>query len=674
MRMHMLKNNLLARKYGWLRLKLDRWGARFSEEQLIRFDHRSLLFIMALAAVFVLLTATGIHRSSVGVWNSVVAQRGMDKTGLLMGEPRGVRSDEWLGYVPWLLSQSHMDFPESNPDVGAHNDPLMLSMPVKDFFAFFRPQNWGYFIFDLAHGFSFYWSFKVIGLTFSFFMLLMLLTCSDFWLSAIGSGWIYLTGFVQWWLSTTLPEMLTAFCLAFIALAYLLLTRRQWLAAVSAAALMLFAVDFVLFFYPPFQIPLVFLFIFMLAGFVLRRGKIDALRHRLWRRLALLGAAVAAGAGILGAFYLDTRTTIAAIAATAYPGNRLSNGGEIGLLRTMDGFFAPLLGATRYPVSWANICEASNFMLFFPAVVIVSVRDRIRRLKLDPLVTSLCIFLLGMFVWTAVGLPAWLARLTLLSYVPSSRSLLALGTGSIIAVMVFLSGRRQGPRSGRRMTWAAGTLILAALIVYSLELRASTDDYFSLPEVVLIAAVFAGLFLLLMKRRWLLFSLLLLPVLASSSLTANPVAFGLGPITGKQAYQAAEQINAANPGLKWAVYGNGALPAFLEAAGMHVIDGIRYTPDMTLMRTLDPDGRYSVIYNRYANIELLPTDPEQRRERFTLIQPDAYILTIDPCAPELAAAGVDGFVFTYKPNDSQASCLRPVAAVPASHVWFYLRR
>ena len=157
-----------------------------------------------LAICFILLISASILKingSSVDNWNTLLGKA--KSTNVILGQARPVRSDEWMVATPLMLSQAKQvpRFPLHNESVGAANTPLLFNLPVSSLAAFFRPQYWGFFIFDFETAFSLYWNLKTIGLFLSFFLLLLLLTANNFWLSIFGSLWLLYSAFMQWWLS-----------------------------------------------------------------------------------------------------------------------------------------------------------------------------------------------------------------------------------------------------------------------------------------------------------------------------------------------------------------------------------------------------------------------------------------------------------------------------------------
>jgi hypothetical protein len=168
-------------------------------------------------------------------------------------------------WTPAMLSQSRQTppFPIENPDLGAGRAPLLMSVPVAYYTTLFRPQLWGFFVLDFERGFSFYWCCKVFDLLLAAGWFLWQLGLRHRGLVLFGTVWIFFSSYVQWWFSTPamLPEMVTTWAICTgCAIQFFKHGNALRLLAVLAVFLF-FGVNFVLCLYPPFQIPLLYLFV-----------------------------------------------------------------------------------------------------------------------------------------------------------------------------------------------------------------------------------------------------------------------------------------------------------------------------------------------------------------------------------------------------------------------------
>ncbi|MHB8160426.1 MAG: DUF7657 domain-containing protein [Thermoleophilia bacterium] len=656
-----------------LRKSLDGAGEKISEKQLIRFDYRVFLLIFILALMFVLAVAFRIHGSSMGAWDTFQPGGREEKTGIILGSAKAIRSDEWMVSTPWTLSQSRLGYPLKNENVGANNDPLFTNIPVRHFTTIFRPQNWGYFGLGVERGFAFMWNFKIFGVLISFFFLLMLLTRNHFWLSLVGSIWVLFSGFTQWWFSTPLPETIISFALAFIGFTYLFLALKKPLVAAGAALLVIFSLNFVLFFYPPFQVLIAWLAVFLAAGFLVTGGRWQIFRSRVRTRLPIAAGGVFFITVVLYFFYQDAKGTIAAVSNTDYPGIRVVEGGDTGLVKMFSGFTGDPFSTKRPPLVLGNASEASNYIFLFPVVMIAWARNYLHNIKNDRKVSALLLFLLFISSWLLVRFPPRLAKISLLSFVPSSRALLGLGLASILVTIIYLAGKEREPMDASFARGAALS-VFVLMIFYGFLFDQATDDWLRYRYVLLMALFYTAIsYLLLMKKRT-AFSLLILLVLAPYYLV-NPIAYGLDPVYGNKIVIAASEIQKKEPDSKWIEYGGNTLANLLKTSGMNVVNGNKYTPDLEFYRTLDPGRENQFVYNRYSDVVFSEPKKDSGKEvEFVLIQGDSFAVLIDPCSEKLAELGVTNFAFAYKPAAEKVSCLELITGLEESNVWFFRRK
>ena len=221
----------------------------------------------------------------------------------------------------------------------------------------------------------------------------MLLTRNHFWLSLSGSLWVFFFGFTQWWFSTPLPETITSLALAFIGFAYLFVALKKPLVVAGAALLVVFSLNFVLFFYPPYQVPLAWLAVFLAAGFLLTGGRWQLFQSRLRIRLPITAGSALLVLIVLYFFYQDAKGKLppSPIPITRDSGTR---GQRNGFGENVLGIHGGPYSTKRYPLVLGNACEASNYILMFPVVLIAWARNYILKIKNSRLISALLIYLL----------------------------------------------------------------------------------------------------------------------------------------------------------------------------------------------------------------------------------------------------------------------------------------
>ncbi|RJO62237.1 hypothetical protein C4544_00065 [candidate division WS5 bacterium] len=665
--------------------KLNKLGQKISEEKLIKFDYKVILLILFLISSFFVMTLFKIHTSSIAYWNKIITD-GNEKEGVLLGSPKSIRSDEWLIQTPFILSQLNQEnkYSIKNKGLGEGHVPLLMNLPTKHVSSLFRPQNWGFFVFEAERGFAFYWNFKIFGLFLTCFLLLMLVTKNNFWISFLGSIWLFFSSFIQWWFSAvSLPEMITAFCAIFIALSYIFLSKKKKSIILGSLILTIFSVNFTLIFYPPFQIPLAYLLIFLFGGFMIKNLLYRDFKKNLWLRLVGLLFSFIIFIVIISKFFLDAKETILMVMNTAYPGKRISMGGDIPLVRFFSGFYNVYLNQNHFPKisGIGNVCEASGFILLFPLVFIIFVHKKLKRKKVDPLLVMVLLYLLVMFIWSTIGFPSLISKATLMSYVPASRALVGIGLASIIitAVAVTEIGKK-------RLIEEKVNLIIILICIFffvmlhGLLLRNIAPEFVGYRHILSLSILITILSHLFFTGKKIIFFFSITFIALLSTFWVNPLSVGLGPIYNKQIFKFINKENFKENGQYWIVYGDSksgkhTLANFLKAAGLNVFNGVQYSPKIKEFRILDNEDNYEKIYNRYANIEINePITSEKEKVEISLVQADSIAISINPCSEKLKKIGINKYIFPYRLNEKQHTCLNSLSDDSIDGFWFYERK
>jgi hypothetical protein len=281
--------------------------------------------LLACLALFLIATACKINGSSIGIWSAILHDPATADS-LLLSTPKSIRSDEWLVWTPSMLSQANHipPFPVENESLGAGKSTLLMNLPARHYSMFFRPQLYGFFFLDTATAYAWYWNMKIFGLIAAMFLLLRKLMGNNTGLALGGSLWVFLSGFVQWWFSCPpmLPEMLASWALVLVGIMTILTSQKPWVKVCTAIGVIICALNFAFCMYPPFQIPLVYLGMVVLAGWLWeRRNKKLPLHLDRVAVACLLGAGIII-AGVFGAFLVECKPTLDLVAATSYPGAR----------------------------------------------------------------------------------------------------------------------------------------------------------------------------------------------------------------------------------------------------------------------------------------------------------------------------------------------------------------
>jgi hypothetical protein len=611
------------------------------------------------------------------MWRELLTEPGVTR-GLIFSAPKRIRVDEWGVWTPSMLSQARQkpSFPIENSNLGAGRAPLIMNVPVAHYSTFFRPQFFGFFIFDFARGFSFYWCAKFFGLLVAAGWALRQIGVRSRLLVIFGAVWVLFSSYVQWWFSSPamLPEMMASWFVCLGCATRFFKGRHLAKATVALLGFTFFGVNFILCLYPPYQIPLILLFIAVLAG-VWResRGQVEAASTM--RGFVLLSIGVVAIGLILFPFWFDVRSTLEMVANTVYPGTRRSGGGELSIFKLFSGVLGFFEFEQSHPNVYDNISEASNFYPLWLAATFIVLAARFRaKMQISPLFITLSIFLIGLSLYCVLPLPAWLLRVTLLDLATERRALLALGIANILFCCLFLDRYRAAILSRLSIILGGITLWLGILLMLW-SARIQNTAYFSdlwhwLQPLVISALILLLFFWERVRFRWLPVVLGLL--LIFSNFPINPVMRGLSPLLDSAAFKAINRIRAADPEGKWIVYHTRYFAQLVKATGAAVFNGTKIVPDLPFFHQLDGGGANEFAYNRYANIGC--EMPRLSHEvSVSLVYPDYYIWFLPPDLPILKDSGYRYILIPNQWAEAATYGFALMERIAPGDLWIYRR-
>lgn len=301
--------------------------------------------------------------------------------------------------------------------------------PVKDITMFGKPFNWGFLFWGKDRALSWYWGTKILSLILVSFKVGMILTRRNKYLSILSMFWISFSPGVQWWFMQHIGD-LTFYTLAiFMALYYFFDGHHSklmhvWLALILGSSL----IGFALVLYPAVQVPLVYFLLTMVLAIYFKfrksykKSKFD---------MCLIVFTVFMVAIILYHFVRISYSDLKLVLNTAYPGKRISLGGGASIA-SLSYFitnwmlsFKDLNFADKI-ANWNN-CEISGSYNFFPIVLIATPFIFKHEKKIDPIGIGLIVSGVGMLAWLFIKFPNFVAKLTLMSYVPTNRALYVFG-------------------------------------------------------------------------------------------------------------------------------------------------------------------------------------------------------------------------------------------------------
>lgn len=570
--------------------------------------------------VFIVCVLFKIHGSSIGFISTILTEKTNDQeSSTIIGDPRGIRSDEFNVMTPYYMSQVDNDFEKYSNQMSLSGQNMVIGYhaPVKDLTTIAQPLNWGYILFGKEYGLSWYWCLKQI-LIFAFALECMLiLTKKKKILSMVGALLIAYSPVIQWWFAPHMPDVMLWGMAVFTTAYHFLATKKHWLKNVLMIVFPITAADYCISLFPSLQVGIAIFFAIILI-LVLLRDKIIIFSDkkqtiRIIVSLLLLGI-------LVGFFVLTNLDGLKASLNTVYPGHRVSTGGDYGLgdlITRLSFIFLPFK-----EITYSNACEQSSFLHFGLFFIMLSpfIITRLKNKKDQDykvgigFVAIMVVF--GFFM--LVGFPEWLAKITFFSYI--NRMDIVFGFVSVFftiwsinALMVIKPRLEIG-------------YYLAALAIYSFIVITTINSdilgYISKRFLAIEIMVIIVLLILLYFKNKKPAYILTTGLVIVSGFTINPLVYGISDITNHPSAHKVSEILSNDNDSYWIGLGNtGIIQNYLLALGAKAINSVNYYPDYKKWTIIDPENKYEDVWNRYAHIVVYVS--EDQENHLEVIQSDA---------------------------------------------------
>jgi len=491
----------------------------------------------------------------------------------------------------------------------------------------------------------------------------MLLTRNSFWLSVCGAFFIFFSGAVQWW-SYSIADYMLYLNGIFISLIYIMYSKKIWPLILAGITLLISAYGFIFNLYPPFQVPLVHLYLLIFVGYLLTQKDLLSIKQYVLAKTIVVIVVVLIFTLFAYHYYLLVRNTYAIMLNTAYPGRRFSTGGDLVSGKLFAEFFGVFLSDKHFPRQWKNICEASGFFMFFPIVFYCIVYDYVKSKTIDPVLVALSVYVVAGLTYLLIGFPALLSKVTLISMSPAKRFLPILGAANCILLVCYVAKKR----AANRFSWIEFGILAVGVIAFAtiagLHVNNATKNFFTWGEITTVTIIVSMVYLLVRYKDYRFATpalCVLLMAIAASNATVNPVTIGLSSILDNPLVKITRQIHKQDPQARWALFGDTHLTNLLKANGISLLNSVKLIPVFDDMRVLDPTGDYYSVYNRYAWIGMYTYIDGKDGLIMGSNSEDAYAISMDPCSPRLKELAVKYLVFTKPPNATATATFTPKA-------------
>ena len=567
----------------------------------------------AALGLLLLLALQQYHGSSIGMYDSLIQPSlGSDYVTPVLGHVRAIRSDEWAVSTPWKLASAYGDHP-----FGKYNEIMRATQTVNlgtsglyfSWASLTNPFSFFIYIFGIA-GYGAYWYSVLIACFMVSFEICLILCRRQRLFALMGACLITFSAYFQWW-SYVMWIVYGEALLVFIY--YYITTNKAWKRALLAAGIGCSGAAYVSVLYPAWLVPASYLLMGIFIWIIVSQR--DTIKKFKWKDWSLFSLGIIFGLTILLHYYISDKDYLDAIMQTAYPGKRFSQGG--GALHLIFNYFKTPL----YPyLASVNPSESGTFISLFPVAMIMGLYIWFRSKKKDLLLTIFLAYSIFLTVYVTVGLPVFLARVTLMSYSTASRALNILDYLQVLLLLIIMTRYESIPRFKPIFGAAFSIGATTVAIWYSFH---HEPGYIPLWYLFVAGLIFSFICYCVMSpvpaRIRSAGCYILIGISLITGLTVNPVQKGFDVIYSKPYAKAIMEIVQEDDSAKWIGVDQLVLPGFMISCGAPTINSVNNYPNMQLRKVLDPEGQYNEIYNRYAHIEISLTEEQTYPE---LVQAD----------------------------------------------------
>lgn len=628
-----------------LKFIIDKVIEKSTEVSCFIFKYRYYIAV----TIFILCIIFQISGSSIGEWKNFVASN-ITSEGVLLGESRTIRSDEWAVLTPMTFSQKFDGFNYfSNLIRGEKTDVFMIyALPVLNVMQIFRPFQLGYLFIGNAGGLSFFWCGRLIALFLVSFELAMILTKKSKLLSFIYAILVTLSPNIQWWFAVNGIAEIFIFGQFALILLYKYITNNELKKrCLYLIGIVISAGGYILVLYPAWQIPMFYVFLVLAIWIIIDKRKEIKINYK---DIIAIVVAIAVLTGCMIYIFSQSLETIKSVTNTVYPGSRNETGG--GMWRFyfdyLINIFSPFKNSNLNP----NACEKASMFSLFPMGIIISLVAMIKHKKKDLNLILLYIVYVFLNIYCLIGFPDILAKITLLSVTTPKRAMIATG---FLDILILIRGLAIIDKPISKIP----ALIVASVITITLVplSKRYNSEYIRTEMAIsmLIMCIYLFYFALRYKAKYCkyLFTVGITFVMIMCGATINPIRRGIDVIYQSEIIKEVQKINEDESG-KWLVEELGfPIPNYILMAGVPVINSTNTYPHINKWKKIDKDSEYEDVYNRYAHIGIkLRKDEKEFSNKFELISPDSFDVYLIP--EELKVLDVK-YIFTISDLEKLSS-------------------
>ena len=636
-----------------------------------------LLFPLAIIFLVLLLSSLHLNGSSVGIYNAVLSKHVKEDQNLLFGVPRAIRGDQFLVALPMLISQDINNEPITNQDMGGGTSLGQQVFPSRTAFTIFKPTQLP-FLFSNNTNFSYAlsWWGEFGLLVISIYLLLLQLTNKNLLISILGSLIFLAAPLLQWWNQTAIIAWISLGLFFFLRL----ILEKDWKKSIFYGLGLSYTMTaFVFQLYPPFQIVVAYVALFVALGMIINNWQ--TVKKNLKISLPIFILSILVAGIVLLLYFRQFEDVVNIITNTVYPGKRFISAGGGTITKLLDGFYNVLLQKDSNISAFGNQSESSSFFILFPPIILWVIYKNVLRLfehkNIDWLGISISFVLLIFSAFYLLPIPDIVSKFSLFYLIHPQRVLMGFGFGSYILMFYILSNKIY--LSNNKIVDSIFTAVLsisygALIYLIGKNLYLLSPSFFSYPTqvnpilMIIAASLFACLLIFfLLKGSQKLFLGLIFSFSILSTFYINPLYKGLDILINTDLAKYIQEVSTEDDS-KWVAYNHNYLAQYALANNASIINGMHLYPQFKIWETLDPEKQYLDVYNRYAHINI--SEYEEGEEYIRLLYPDALEVNISPCDERWDYLNVK-YIITYQ--EMSYSCLQLRKVFPEYGIKIYDR-
>lgn len=534
----------------------------------------------------------------------------------LWGIPRSIRSDEWAIWSPFVFSQQHEGYPAINSMIsGGGIDSKWISIggiPAWNTALLFKPLYWGFLLFGLEFGFSFLSVLRFVLLFWTSYKFAWLYTKNRIFSFAAAISLTF-APYVQWYFSQSIAEVFI-YAQGMLISGYCYLNangRKQKIVSSISFAYLLGC--YIMIAYPSWLISVFYLVLVLGIWGVWRHRKNLSFRKDIF---AVVPTLITLGIILYGAFL--SKGTLLAVSNSIYPGDRLFTGN--GITRDFKTGLFSILFPLKYSSRSSNVCNASNFLSFTPAGLLLAIYSLIEEKEKRDKITLVLIATEVFFaIFLFVGFSPALAKITLLSQCTRLHPVVSL-------IDLMLLYRCLAKRQTKLPLLAIILLTAASALFYWLP---GISRYLYPKLIIWGIFLLGGLVFFLIysydpqnkkSARRLCYVIICCTLLAGGFV--NPVQRGISCVTELDLVQ---ELDSLPDDAMYIVEGEFPITNAPLLAGKRCYNSTTVYPNLEKWTVLDPSGAYEDVYNRFCHVA---TELCHESTSFELIQTDYIKLNL----------------------------------------------